>query len=179
LPLISRTPVRLAAAAFAACAAAVALAADPEPLRVAIERQFRAGQVAQAMANVERAIAARPDDAGLRFLRGVMLAETHREAEADQVYERLTQDFPELAEPYNNLAVLKAAKGQWDKARELLESALRNDPAYLVAHRNLGDVLVHLALREYETAAGNKPPDDALARRLKLTRELAAANAAP
>ena len=28
------------------------------------------------------------------------------------LYQRLTQDFPELPEPYNNLAVLQAGQGQ-------------------------------------------------------------------
>jgi tetratricopeptide (TPR) repeat protein len=177
LSLLCTTLARFGAATLALFACLAAFGVEMEPLRVAIERQFRAGQVAQAMQAVERAIAAQPDDAGLRFLQGVMYAETHREADAMKIYERLVQDFPEMPEPYNNLAVLHAAQGHWDKARELLEGALRNDPNYLTAHRNLGDVYVRMALREYETAAGGKPADDALARRLKSTRELAAANA--
>ena len=39
-------------------------------------------------------------------------------------FEQLTEDFPELPEPYNNLAVLYAADGQLDRARAALELAL-------------------------------------------------------
>jgi Flp pilus assembly protein TadD len=176
LSSIPSTFVRFAAACIVLGAAPAAGTAEVEPLRAAIERQYRSGQVQQAMQAVERAIAQKPDDAGLRFLQAVMVAETKSEADAMPLYERLTQDFPDLPEPYNNLAVLHAAQGRWDKARELLEVALRNDPGYLTAHRNLGDVHVRLALREYEAAAGGRPTDDALARRLKLARELAASN---
>ena len=48
-----------------------------------------------------------------------------------------------------------------------------------MAQRNLGDVYVRVALQSYETAAANRSADDALARRLKLTRELAASITAP
>ena len=160
---------------FATASLCAALgAAEVDPLRSAIERQFREGQTAQAMQRIERAVAARPDDAGLRFLHSVLLAESGRSAEAAVALERLIQDFPEIPEPYNNLAALHAAQGRLDSSRELLEAALRADPGYLVAHRNLGDVFVRLALRAYESAAaGRTTIDDALANRLRLSRELA------
>jgi tetratricopeptide (TPR) repeat protein len=40
------------------------------------------------------------------------------------VFTKLTDDYPELPEPYNNLAVLYAAAGQYDKARAALEMAI-------------------------------------------------------
>jgi Flp pilus assembly protein TadD len=158
---------------LALCWANGVMGADVDEQTAAIERLFRSGQTAQAFDRVDRAIAAQPSDPAMRFLRGVMLTESKREAEALQVFERLTQDFPELPEPFNNLAVLLAARGQIDRSREMLESALRNDPNYLTAQQNLGDVFARLAVRAYAAAASSPRVDDALSRKLRLARELA------
>jgi Flp pilus assembly protein TadD len=84
----------------------------------------------------------------------------------------MIESFPDLPEPYNNLAVLQAAAGQLDRARALLEIALRMDPSYRTAHENLGDVFVRLAQRAYEAASGPRS-EAALQTKLRLTRELA------
>jgi Flp pilus assembly protein TadD len=138
-----------------------------------VEKLFRGGETALALQRAERAIAERPRDASMRFLRGVMLSETKREAEAMDAFTRLTEEFPELPEPYNNLAVLHAAQGRIDQARELLETALRHDPAYMTARENLGDVFVRLARREYERVAASGRGSAALDGKLSLTRQLA------
>jgi tetratricopeptide (TPR) repeat protein len=81
------------------------------------------------------------------------------------------------AEPYNNLAVLRAAQGQLDEARVALEAALRADPAHREARENLGDLYVRLAVRLWEglgPAAGRREPDADLARKLRLAREISA-----
>lgn len=146
--------------------------AQADPRLSELERRFRAGNTAEALAATERAVASAPGDAGIRFLLAVMLAESGREAEAVDHFERLSQEFPELPEPFNNLAVLAAARGQLDKARLLLEAALRNDPGYRAAHQNLGDVYLRLAAKAYESAAQGPRPDDAVSRKLQLTRQL-------
>ncbi|HSW04544.1 tetratricopeptide repeat protein [Aquabacterium sp.] len=174
--VLHSSSIRSAVAVLAAllCSAAVLAAGEPPDLSREIERIFRAGDRSLAFQRIDQAIAAQPDNARLRFLRGVMLSETQREPEAMAVFERLTQDYPDLPEPYNNLAVLHAARGQLDSARELLEAALRNDPAYLAARENLGDVFVRLALRAYEQAGAAARVDASLQRKLRLVRELAA-----
>ena len=139
-----------------------------------IEGQFRRGEPGAALLRLDQALAARPGDAGLRFLQGVLLAESGRPAEAVAVFERMNEDFPDLPEPYNNLAVIEAAKGQLDRARGLLETALRLDPTYRTAHENLGDVFVRLAQRAYEAAANSPSAEPALKSKLRLVRELAA-----
>jgi len=160
--------------------AAVALQAQPaQPVPPAqdvreVERLFRGGDTAVAMQRADKAIAERPRDASMRFLRAVMLTELQRTTEAIDALDKLIEDFPDLPEPYNNLAVLLAAQGRIDTARELLETALRHDPGYAVAHENLGDVFVRLALRAFERAASNRS-DENLQRKLRLTRELAGA----
>lgn len=138
------------------------------------ERLFRGGDSTAALARLDQAIAARPGDAPLRFLKGVFLAELKRDADAMAVFQALSEEFPELPEPYNNLAVLHAAQGRIDTARELLEAALRHDPGYRAAHENLGDVYVRLALRAYERAgdATTATANPTLARKLQLARQL-------
>jgi Flp pilus assembly protein TadD len=105
-----------------------------------------------------------------------MLGDSRRDTEARTEYEKLTQDFPELPEPFNNLAVIQAAQGRLDHARDLLETALRNDPTYRTAHANLGDVYARLALRSYTSAASAPRVDDGLVNKLRMARELVAAS---
>jgi len=153
--------------------AAAAAGAQQQEVRE-IDKLFRGGDSALAMQRVDKAIADKPRDAGLRFQRAVMLTELKRTDEAIDALNRLIEDFPDLPEPYNNLAVLMAAQGRIDGARELLETALRHDPAYAVAHENLGDVYIRLAQREFDRASAAGRDDPTLQRKLKATRELAA-----
>jgi len=166
-------------AALALAAAAALQAQTAQDLRE-VEKLFRGGDTTVAMQRADKAIAERPRDASMRFLRAVMLTELQRTAEAIDALNKLIEDFPDLPEPYNNLAVLLAAQGRIDAARELLETALRHDPGYAVAHENLGDVFVRLALRAFERANSSRS-DESLQRKLRLTRELAGArpNARP
>ena len=78
---------------------------------------FRAGQQAQALERVDTFLKANPKDARGRFLKGLILTEQARPADAIKIFGGLTEDYPELPEPYNNLAVLYASQGQYDKAR--------------------------------------------------------------
>jgi Flp pilus assembly protein TadD len=141
------------------------------------QRLWLAGQKTQAVDQVEQALTRTPDDLQLRFALGVMRMELGERAKALDLFTRLTQDFPDLADPYNNLAVLHAAAGELDEARVALDQALRLQPEHAQAQENLGDVLLRLALRAYQRAQKvSLAPSDALAgkinRTLALTREL-------
>lgn len=141
------------------------------------QRLWLAGQKTQAVEQVEQLLARQPDDLQLRFALGVMRMELGDRARALDIFTRLTQDFPDLADPYNNLAVLHAAAGELDEAKSDLEQALRLQPEHAQAQENLGDVLLRLALRAYQRAQkATLMPSDVLAakinRTLALTREL-------
>lgn len=141
------------------------------------QRLWLAGQKTQAVDQVEQALARAPDDLQLRFALGVMRMELGDRAKAMSIFTRLTQDFPDLADPFNNLAVLHAAAGELDEAKAALEQALRLQPEHAQAQENLGDVLMRLALRAYQHAQkAAVAPSDALAdkinRTLALTRDL-------
>lgn len=162
---------------FRSCLVALCIALGAGPghaqsdidARAEVQRLYRAGERHEALAKLEQAITQQPGDAQLRFLKGVLLTEEGRVAQAADTYVRLTQDFPELPEPFNNLAAIYASEGRLDEAREALETALRNDPHYATAQQNLGDVYVRLAQRAYEHAGAPTPE---LERKLQLVRTL-------
>jgi len=96
-----------------------------------------------------------------RFLKGVILAEQKHPQEAIQVFTRLTQDYPSLPEPYNNLAALYASQGQYEAARDTLERAMRTNPSYATAHENLNDIYAKLSSQAYDNTlrAAKSSPD--------------------
>lgn len=110
-------------------------------------------QYAQALERVESYLSTRPKEARGRFLKGVILTEQNRSADAIRVFVDLTNDYPELPEPYNNLAVLYAGQGEYEKARLALEMAVRANPHYAIAYENLGDVYSRMAGESYARAA--------------------------
>jgi Flp pilus assembly protein TadD len=138
----------------------------------------RDGQPGVALERADRFIADHPRDAQMRFLRAVILADMGRAADATQALERLTEDFPDLPEPYNNLAVLYAGRGDYDQAKRALDQALRLRPGYATAHENLGDVYAALAARSYATALRLEPDRSGLAPKLAAVRAALAASPA-
>lgn len=152
-------------------ATTIAHAATAEDARE-VNRLHQSGDSAQALLLADKLLGARPKDAQLRFLKGVILAESQRSPEATDIFQKLTQDFPELAEPYNNLAALYAARGEYELARDALEQALRSNPAYATAHENLGDLYSMLASRAYARALSLEPSNNPLTAKLSLVKEL-------
>jgi len=144
-----------------------------------VQRLQSAGQTEQALSRAEQYLASKPKDAQMRFLRGVLLSDSHRNAEAMETFRQLIEDYPELPEPYNNLATLYAAAGDYDRAKSALDQALRANPSFAAAHENLGDVLAMLALRSYARAQQLEPANAALPRKLQLVRQLIGRPAAP
>jgi tetratricopeptide (TPR) repeat protein len=144
----------LPCAALALCGALLAapvLAASDETAEIA--RLVQAGQLVEAMKKVDAGLLQKPGDARLRFSKGIILAQQNKPTEAIAMLLKLTEDFPDLPEPYNNLAVLYAANGQYESARIALDKAIANNPGYGMAHENLGDVYAELASQAYEKAA--------------------------
>ncbi|HUX89593.1 MAG TPA: tetratricopeptide repeat protein [Gallionellaceae bacterium] len=113
---------------------------------------FKQGQLAQALSKVEAVLSNKPKDAQARFLKALILTEQGQTDESVRIFSGLTEDYPELPEPYNNLAVLYAAQGQYEKAKVALEKALRTHPSYSTAHDNLGDIYAKMASQAYDRA---------------------------
>jgi tetratricopeptide (TPR) repeat protein len=166
-------PILAFLAATAAAGAVLGQAGELAAARAAL----RGGDTVGAALAVERHLSLNPKDPQGRFLKGVILAEQGRSDEAFGVFFALTQDHPELAEPYNNLAVIYAARGEYERARETLESAIRVNPEYATAYENLGDVHARLASQAYEKAAKLDLANRGARAKLALARDLV--NVAP
>ena len=115
-------------------------------------RLFKQSQYAEAMERVNVYLASSPKDAQARFLKGLIFTEQGKTSDAITVFAALTHDYPELPEPHNNLAVLYAGQGQYDKAKNALEMAIRTNPSYATAQENLGDIYAKMASQAYDRA---------------------------
>ena len=102
--------------------------------------------------NSTRASKTNPRDAQAKFKRGTVLAHLNRDDEAIAAFTELTQAYPELPEPYNNLAALYAKHGRYAEARAALETAIKANPSYALAYENLGDLYLRLANEAYKRA---------------------------
>jgi tetratricopeptide (TPR) repeat protein len=161
--------LRALLAAAMLCAAAMPRAADDVN---DVERLRRAGDTASALQSADRHLAAQPADAGMRFLKGTLLAEAGRAGEAMAQWKSLTEDHPDLAEPYNNIAALHVQRGEYAEALAALQTALRNRPDYGTALENLGMVHLLLARQAYALALRATPDNDAVARQLAYLRDV-------
>jgi Flp pilus assembly protein TadD len=135
-------------------------------------------QFASAQERLDALIATRPREPRARFLKGIVDTEQGRTDAAMAVYRALIEDYPELPEPYNNLAVLLAQRGEYESARLALETALRTAPNWSVAHENLGDLYARLAAEQYARAAKLDHENKSAPAKLALARDLLA-QAAP
>lgn len=130
---------------------AFAFAGAAEDLKDA-SKLYQQNRFDAALVKVNGVLAQTPKDAQGRFLKGLIFTEQKKIADAIQLFTGLTEDFPELPEPYNNLAVLYAGQGNYDKAKAALELAIHTHPTYGTAYENLGDIYAQLARRSYDKA---------------------------
>lgn len=141
-----------------------------------VSQLVRNGKYAEALNKADVYLATKPRDPQMRFLKGVIQRDAGKTTDAISTFTRLTEDYPELPEPYNNLAVLYAGQSQFDKARTALEMAIRTNPSYATAHENLGDVYAKLASQAYNKALQLDASNAAVAPKLALIRELFSVN---
>jgi Flp pilus assembly protein TadD/ketosteroid isomerase-like protein len=165
----SATVVRGSVSLFACMLLAFAARADDMQ---DASRMLKAGQHQQALERVNKVLAAKPRDPQARFLKGLIFTDQGNTKDAIDIFTKLTQDYPELPEPYNNLAVIYAAQGQYDKARVALEQSIRTHPSYATAYENLGDVYAKLASQAYDKALQIDSSNKGAQNKLSLVREL-------
>jgi tetratricopeptide (TPR) repeat protein len=156
-----------------ACAAllSLAFAAFADDVQDA-SKLLKDGQRDQALERVNKALAAKPRDPQARFLKGIILTEQGKTKDAIEIFTKLTQDYPDLPEPYNNLAVIYAGQGEYDKARAALEQSIRTHPSYATAYENLGDVYAKLASQAYNKALQIDSSNTGAQNKPSLVREL-------
>lgn len=130
------------------------------------------GQHGPALEKVNSYLAAHPKDVSGQFLKGVILAEQNKSADAIKIFTSITEKHPELPEPYNNLAVLYAEQKQYDKARQSLEKAIKTHPSYATAHENLGDIYAKMASDAYDKALQLDRSNSRAETKLAMVKEL-------
>ncbi len=120
----------------------------PQPIR----QLMATGQYKQAQQRLNVFMKRHPEDIQARFLQGLVLVREGRIKRATAVFETLTQEYPDLPESYNNLAVLYAVQGQYEKAQDTLLAAMHTHPSYARVHENIGDVYAKMASLAYDRA---------------------------
>jgi tetratricopeptide (TPR) repeat protein len=130
------------------------------------------GKFEQALQALDSHLSSSPQDAEARFTRGLVLVRLNRNDDAAKTFTELTRDYPQLPEPYNNLAVIYAQQGDYDKARDALEAALATHPSYPVAHENLGDIYAALAAAAYNRALSLDANNASVRAKLNLVNQL-------
>ena len=118
-----------------------------------IEKLVKAKKYPEAIDSINKQLKKTPTNVQLRYVKARMQIEMRQWVEAKKTLVEITQQFPELPEPYNNLAALAANQGNWIEARDYLELALKLRPSYTVASANLGEVYIRLAAQAYDNAA--------------------------
>ena len=142
-----------------------------------ITRLYRQGQNDDAVRRIDSFLSGKgrdqtPEIAQARFLKGLIFAEQGKNNDAIQIFTKLTEEYPELPEPYNNLGVLYASQGQFEKSRLALEMAISTHPSYATAHENLGDIYARMASQAYDKALQLDKGNTTAQTKLALIKEL-------
>jgi Flp pilus assembly protein TadD len=170
IPVMNAILSRLSAAGLLVLLS-FSLAAAGDPLK-SIRQLLKTGEYEKALPRLESFLKENPKHAEARFLRGLALAEEGESEEAQDVFLALTDDYPDLPEPHNNLAVLYAAKGEYAMARTALLHAISNHPNYATAHENLGDIYARMAGIAYGKALELDADNQTARVKLAMVREL-------
>lgn len=144
-----------------------------------VQALLAAGKSAEGLKKVDQLLLAKPSDPRLRLQRGIALSMLNRQAEAIGVFQKLIESHPELPGPYNNLAVLYGNQGDYEKARQALELAIRTNPSYATAFQNLGDVYARLAGQAYKKALALDKSDGTLPLKLSVVQNVFEASVDP
>ncbi|WP_343673254.1 tetratricopeptide repeat protein [Paraburkholderia heleia] len=144
----------LSSVAIVLCSVSIAHAAPPATSDATPGADAAIGQHdwAGALSQLDARIKTNPRDVQAKFKRATILARLNRDDDAIEAFTELTQLYPELPEPYNNLAALYAKHGRYDEARVALETAVKANPSYGLAWENLGDLYLRLADASYRRA---------------------------
>ena len=137
-----------------------------------IEKLTKERKFADAIKAIDAALVKSPRNVQLRFLKARLQIELRDPVSAKNTWIEITQQFPELPEPYNNLAALSANQGKWIEARDYLELALKLRPDYVTAQGNLAEVYLRLSEMNYQSASKLQPNQREYGLRAKAIKEI-------
>lgn len=122
-----------------------------------VNQSVRSAQWAKARTQAEAHLKTQPTDPQMRLLLSRIQDGQGQTAAAMETLQGLTQSFPELPEPHNNLAALYARQNRFAEALVALQAAVRARPDYATALENMGDVYIMLGIQAYQSAAQAAP----------------------
>ena len=116
---------------------------------------IKEGKKSEALVYINNYLKGNPNDPQMLFWKAKILNDSYISSEKEegfQLYLTLSDNYPELAEPHNNLGVIFAAQGDYAKAIHYFELALRANPTYSIASENLADLYAQQAANYYKNA---------------------------
>ncbi len=148
--------------------APVSAASDYGDIQLLIKQQ----KFEEALKLTNNQLSRNASDIKLQFMKGLILTRLDRLDQAEIVFVQITNDNPQLPEPYNNLAVVYAAQGKYDQAEQALKDAINTHPSYATAHENLGDIYAKMASQAYNQALELDTTNVTARAKLSLVNEL-------
>ncbi len=109
-----------------------------------------------------------PNDPQMKFWLALLLNKKGSTQESLALYREITQQYPELAEPHNNLGMLLAQQGELEEAKLEFEMALREQPDMAFAMENLSQVYLLLTEQTLKKALALNPQSRTLATKLQI-----------
>ena len=137
-----------------------------------IQALISEGKLRQALSLTEGQLKQDEGSVTFRFLKGLILTRLNELDKARELFVQLTLEYPELPEPYNNLAVIHASQGDFEKARDALQQAIRTHPSYATAHENMGDIYAKMASKAYNQALQLDAENTSAKAKLALVNDL-------
>ena len=83
-----------------------------------IKLLLKNGKYSRAEKLINKSIETTPNNPEFLFYKGIIETNIGKSNEAIDTFRNLTENFPELPEPFNNLAVLYAEKGEFKLAKK-------------------------------------------------------------
>ena len=111
---------------------------------------LQTGKADEALAEIEIALASKPDDPSLNNLRGLVSAQLGHTGEAEASFRKVIRLLPHAAMGYNNLAALLWQSGRYAEAAKSFRQALTEEPHNFTALVGLGTTLAET--QEYREA---------------------------
>ena len=173
-------PILLCSAALPAMAAGVTVYDPDYPTRIlsineyptVIEKLINRADFELAEKMITLGLEENPQSAQMRFQRCVLLQRAGRTDEARRAFEDFIARYPEIPEPYNNLAAIYSRLGNLDRAEELLKKSLALRPNFALAWSNLGNLCAARAKNAYATSLKHQPGNKDVRRRAEIVDSL-------
>jgi predicted O-linked N-acetylglucosamine transferase (SPINDLY family) len=114
---------------------------SPDSLQQAAALARQAGNLQQALATLDQAIALSPQESRNHFLRGLTLEDLHRPNEAIASLQNAIRVKPDYADAYNTIGIILHDQKRYKQAAANFRDAIRHKPDYPGAYNNLGTSL--------------------------------------